>query len=1543
MAEAGAEVTDDNNCSVICISESPLSESLFPKIKLYMQNKKRSKGGKVVALKTVRNGILIEFESSEAAKGVVEKGSHKIDTHTLQARMYKPQPHYKTKLLVRDIPDEVDKFTLENYMEIITDNGVDNIQYGEDPSTAVVTFEGDIDFTIVEEQLSDNPISDNEILIVERIELSNVIKIKDVKSDTKDESLKIYFQNKRRSGGGRVVKIENVENARLIHFEDFEVAENVCKKPHTINHQDLEAEVYYECLGVDGGSTEPIVCVIPDPIDITADVISGARVMRLLLERSTVLDSLNDRLSDHLAAIGKDEDKLKISCTTTEKTKEMGRRLKSWKHDVMATLKQFIDDMIEDKIIPLTLDLNQSVAEWIRNNLKQPLHVIHKLDADNIAITGIKDAVQPLVQDLQKFIDEESKKIDRIKNLKDKEIKFTTAEMKYLKRTGNFELFAEKFPEMIMTIDKDRLCVNGTDEEISAAETMMNHVVSALKKYTTALTPDQIKILGEPCNEEDIYRTLEEKLGMTKGIWLWGNGVMNMYTSSFGDYKETENTLGELIPIETVTVDDDKKLYVKSQICNDKLEEIVKDNLTEVVIDVSDDVSTITITALAPIIQIVVKKVKDVISGAKLITESVRFPKENTERYFKENEKEELQNIESKFNVMFKWEDNKLMVSAVEQEDINRTQDYIADAAERHKELTLYFKGPGVESILHTAYENGAMYYPGTILEYKGLDTAETVGFAVESEFVINGSSTTVKIGHGSAQYLHSDVVLVPVKIDMKPIGKVGKIGFDAGPGITQTSTGMRKIPGEVIKTRPGRFYSHELIYGIYPGVNTDDKEICMSTIITNVLTHADKQGYTSVAIPCVNLNPVSLQKTIRENSYSAVEQYLADNPTSYIQTVWFYADESEDAKGFTAFAMSTNDKNTRKVKRRFRKKGREAEDTQEPAARITRMFLVVSDIISEEAGALVNSSNGELNLYYGAISRALLERCGNQLQIDCREHYKNGLKQGDIAVTNAYNLIQTKKIYHVNLPRYNEDEELQVLEGSIEKCLHQAVKDKLKNIAFPAIGSGILGYPHDKVAAKLFETVHKFGEENPDTTLTDVIFVMYHKDEKVIKAFQDKEKIYKQQYGAKVYNEDEYLKSLLAGDDEPNSRVKIGDKLPLAIYSKSSALLINIYANDSEALTKVDSKCSSIINRDINTREITANAYFKDLDDDQLAELMKGIFEKKLEIESVIDRNTGSWKTRGTANDTLVIKDIFSETKSKQEDEKAKARNLQLTRQWHFTERDTSGETLVPYDYLRNYKIEMAYVDDKKAVKIKDDDGEEYVIDFVSMTEKRILPDKTLDSAGTLVVRKTPVQEASGKPPEEWGDMKGRNLRVDNLKEDTTEYLQVKKKLFDSMSSSTLTIEKIESIKNVSLYRQYTALKKQIQAENPGILVEKQLFHGTNRDAAKSINRNGFNRSYCSEKENALGIGVYFATESAYSTRDDYSQRDINNGLKYIFLCDVVVGKSTVGKKGMRVPPNIEGKTTPYDSAVERIKDPRTFVIFKDNQAYPKYLISLK
>ena len=56
----------------------------------------------------------------------------------------------------------------------------------------------------------------------------------------------------------------------------------------------------------------------------------------------------------------------------------------------------------------------------------------------------------------------------------------------------------------------------------------------------------------------------------------------------------------------------------------------------------------------------------------------------------------------------------------------------------------------------------------------------------------------------------------------------------------------------------------------------------------------------------------------------------------------------------------------------------------------------------------------------------------------------------------------------------------------------------------------------------------------------------------------------------------------------------------------------------------------------------------------------------------------------------------------------------------------------------------------------------------------------------------------------------------------------------------------KIEQIQTKTLYCQYQTKKKQLEQQNPGMEVEKTLWHGTAPGAVDNINRYGFNRSYC-------------------------------------------------------------------------------------------------
>lgn len=91
-------------------------------------------------------------------------------------------------------------------------------------------------------------------------------------------------------------------------------------------------------------------------------------------------------------------------------------------------------------------------------------------------------------------------------------------------------------------------------------------------------------------------------------------------------------------------------------------------------------------------------------------------------------------------------------------------------------------------------------------------------------------------------------------------------------------------------------------------------------------------------------------------------------------------------------------------------------------------------------------------------------------------------------------------------------------------------------------------------------------------------------------------------------------------------------------------------------------------------------------------------------------------------------------------------------------------------------------------------------------------------------------------------------------------------------------------------------------------------------------------------------GEGVYFAVNAGYSASDTYSRPDAQ-GLKRMYLCNVLTGEYTVGQAGMRVPPTKAGQQAHilYDSVVNNTASLGMFIIFNDTQAYPAYLITFK
>uniref|UniRef100_A0A803JCC2 Poly [ADP-ribose] polymerase n=1 Tax=Xenopus tropicalis TaxID=8364 RepID=A0A803JCC2_XENTR len=192
---------------------------------------------------------------------------------------------------------------------------------------------------------------------------------------------------------------------------------------------------------------------------------------------------------------------------------------------------------------------------------------------------------------------------------------------------------------------------------------------------------------------------------------------------------------------------------------------------------------------------------------------------------------------------------------------------------------------------------------------------------------------------------------------------------------------------------------------------------------------------------------------------------------------------------------------------------------------------------------------------------------------------------------------------------------------------------------------------------------------------------------------------------------------------------------------------------------------------------------------------------------------------------------------------------------------------------------------------------------------------------------------------PDYWDEMETVLYKEVPLDPAGKEYKQVEALVQRSCAVKILTITRIQ---NKHLWQNYQIRKQSIDAKNKQWVNEKQLFHGTQELTIKSINQNGFNRSYAGMNAASFGKGTYFAVDAAYSANDTYSKPG-PNGQKYMYLARVLTGLSCLGNKAMISPPSRSASdpTDLYDSASNNPAAPNMFVIFNDVQAYPEYLIS--
>jgi len=160
-----------------------------------------------------------------------------------------------------------------------------------------------------------------------------------------------------------------------------------------------------------------------------------------------------------------------------------------------------------------------------------------------------------------------------------------------------------------------------------------------------------------------------------------------------------------------------------------------------------------------------------------------------------------------------------------------------------------------------------------------------------------------------------------------------------------------------------------------------------------------------------------------------------------------------------------------------------------------TTIELIQGDITEQTTDAIVNAANAALQMG-GGVAGAIRRKGGPSIQDECNRI--GGTYVGGAVITTGGKLA-AKHVIHAVGPRHGDEHEDAKLKDATLNSLLLADHKNLRSIAFPAISTGIFGFPKDRCATIMLSTTIAYLEG--PTKLEKVVYCLY--DKKTLEIFE--------------------------------------------------------------------------------------------------------------------------------------------------------------------------------------------------------------------------------------------------------------------------------------------------------------------------------------------------------------------------------------------------------------------------------------------------------
>jgi len=156
----------------------------------------------------------------------------------------------------------------------------------------------------------------------------------------------------------------------------------------------------------------------------------------------------------------------------------------------------------------------------------------------------------------------------------------------------------------------------------------------------------------------------------------------------------------------------------------------------------------------------------------------------------------------------------------------------------------------------------------------------------------------------------------------------------------------------------------------------------------------------------------------------------------------------------------------------------------------MTELLAVEGDITRYPSEVIVNAANESL-LGGGGVDGAIHRAAGPELLEACRR--LGGAKTGESKMTDAFGITTTQKIIHTVGPvyaRYDPERAAELLAACYRSSLDLA--SGYRSIAFPAISTGVYGYPTEAAARVAVATIRDWIAQHPETALQGITLIAF-------------------------------------------------------------------------------------------------------------------------------------------------------------------------------------------------------------------------------------------------------------------------------------------------------------------------------------------------------------------------------------------------------------------------------------------------------------------